>query len=82
MGGPQGNIHGSVRVSSGGVAAEEATEVGLIGSVTWITRAAYQTGVSNIARVNRDYQHTGLLHLVPGTTGSCAPNPCAVRVGP
>ncbi len=58
------NVYGSIRIGGSSMAAREATEMGLIGPVTFIAVTAHGTCATGVARVNRDHTHTRALCFV------------------
>jgi hypothetical protein len=58
------NVYGSIRIDGSSMAARAATEMGLIGPVTFIAVTAHGTGATGVGRVNRDHTHARELCFV------------------
>src|SRR6266508_2161904 len=58
------NSYSSVRIGGSSMAAREATEMGLIGSITFIARTVHRAGARGVAWVNNYHAHTRTLRLV------------------
>src|SRR5215510_2736755 len=74
-----GNIHGSIRVRSGGMAARAATEVRLIRPVTFIAMTAHRAGATGVARLDVDHAHARKLRLVADKRSQLAKSPGMAR---
>ena len=72
-------IYGSVRISGSGMAAREATEMGLIRSVAFIAKATHRTPTAGVARIDVDHAHTRLCGLVADKRSELPKSPRVAR---
>src|SRR5512133_585417 len=73
------NVYGSVRISGSGMAAREATEMGLIGPVAFIAKTTDCAGTGCVARVNIDYAHARKLCFVADKRSELPKSPGVAR---
>src|SRR6266567_4395239 len=73
------NVYGSVRISGSGIAAREATEMGLIRPVAFIAKTTDHTCTTGVARVNIDHAHAGELCFVADKRSELPKSPRVAR---